>query len=122
MITRAFEASVEETFNAWLDPVVMHRWLFATATSEIVEIDLCPHTGGTFSITELAGDRSIDHRGRFDLVIKPRHLSFTLDGEPPVTVDLAPRPAGCELTLVQPGSPLERWGAMLDRLAALLRR
>ncbi|MBA3458678.1 MAG: SRPBCC domain-containing protein [Deltaproteobacteria bacterium] len=119
---RAFEASVEETFNAWLDPRVMHRWLFVTAISEIVEIDLCPHTGGAFTITAMAGDRSIDHRGRFDLVVKPRHLAFTLDGEPPVTVDLSPREAGCELTLEQPGSSLDRWGAMLDRLAALLRR
>src|SRR3954469_19329699 len=119
-LVRTFAASPEETFDAWLDPLVMHRWLFVTPVSEIVEIDLCPRAGGRFSIIEQLATGAIDHRGRFDALVRPRRLAFTLDDVTAVSIDLAPCTAGCELTL-RATEALERWDAMLDRLAAVLR-
>jgi uncharacterized protein YndB with AHSA1/START domain len=120
-IARSFVASVEETFNAWLDPRVMHRWMFVTPTSEIVEIDLHPHTGGAFSIIERCASRDIDHRGVFGAVVKPRHLTLALEAACPIDVDVAPAASGCTLTLSYSGDPRVSWRRMLDRLDAVLR-
>lgn len=120
-IARSFAASAEETFYAWLDPRVMHRWMFVTPTSEIVEIDLHPHTGGAFSIVERSGTRDIDHRGVFGAVVKPRHLTLVLETACPVDVDVVPADAGCTLVLSYTGDPLANWRTMLDRLDAVLR-
>lgn len=119
-IARAFAASAEETFYAWLDPRVMHRWMFVTEASEIVEIDLHPHSGGAFSIIERRATRDIDHRGVFGAVVKPRHLTLVLEAACPVDVDLAPTRTGCALTLSYTGDPLANWRAMLDRLEVVL--
>ena len=120
-IARPYVASVEETFNAWLDPRVMHRWMFVTPTSEIVEIDLHPHSGGAFSIIERCASRDLDHRGVFGAVVKPRHLTLVLEAACPIAVDVAPHDVGCALTLTYAGEPLANWHAMLDRLDDVLR-
>ncbi len=120
-IARTFVASVQDTFYAWLDPRVMHRWMFASGRSEIVEIDLHPHSGGAFSIIERCDDGDIDHRGVFGAVVKPRHLTLVLDAACPIDVDVAPAPSGSVLTLSYSGDPLVSWHAMLDRLDAVLR-
>jgi len=120
-IARTFAASTHETYNAWLDPRVMHRWMFLAGRSEIVEIDLQPHTGGSFSIIERCDDGDIDHHGVFGAVVKPQHLTLVLEAACPVDVDLVSVPEGCVLTLTYNGDPLANWRGMLDRLDAVLR-
>ncbi|MEO7092619.1 MAG: SRPBCC domain-containing protein [Polyangiales bacterium] len=120
-IARTYLASVEEVFNSWLDPQVMHRWMFVTPTSEIVEIDLHPHTGGAFSIIERCASRDINHRGVFGTVVKPQHLTLRLEAECPIEVEVSRARTGSTLTLSYTGDPLANWRAMLDRLDAVLR-
>lgn len=120
-LARPFAASAEETFNAWFDPRVMHRWMFQTHASEIVEIDLHPHAGGAFSIIERSAAGDIDHRGVFGAVVAPQHLTLVLEAACPVDVDIAAAGAGSRLTLTYTGDPLANWDAMLHRLDAVLR-
>jgi uncharacterized protein YndB with AHSA1/START domain len=118
-IVRAFAASPEDLFEAWIDPQIMHQWLFVTPTSEIVEIDLAPRTGGTFSLIEQCADGMAERHGRFDAVIRPRRIAFTIEGEPPVDVVLASCGPGCRLTL-HAADAMPRWDAMLDQLARII--
>jgi uncharacterized protein YndB with AHSA1/START domain len=120
MIVCALTAPPEDAFDAWLDPIVMHRWMASEPDREIVMIDLRPRTGGDFTIVELAGEH--EHRlcGRFDAVVRPSHLELTLTDASGVSVDIVPCIAGCEVRLVPRGRDQGRWTTMLDRLARLL--
>lgn len=120
-IARPFEASAEETFYAWLDPLVMHRWLFVRPQTEIVEITMSPRAGGFFSIIEKDRTRHIDHRGRFEEMVKPCHLALSIEGDTPVSIDIAPRGTGCELVMQLDRDAVDSWSAMLVRLDSVLR-
>ncbi len=120
-IARPFATSAEETYWAWLDPLVMHRWLFVRPTSEIVEINMSPRAGGFFSIIERDNSHDIDHRGRFEEMVKPCHLALSIEGDGSVSIDIEPRGSGCELTMMVNRDAVETWTAMLARLDTVLR-
>jgi len=120
MIVRALTASPEAAFDAWLDPLVMHRWMASAPDHEIVAIDLAPRTGGDFIIVELAGQREHCVYGRFDAVVRPSHLELTLADASGVSVDIVPCTTGCEVRVVPRGGGRERWKRMLDRLVRVL--
>jgi uncharacterized protein YndB with AHSA1/START domain len=121
MIICALTASPEDAFDAWLDPLVMHRWMQSVPHHEIIAIDLAPRSGGDFTIIERAGDRDIRVCGRFDAVERSHHLALTLTDASGVSLDIVPCAAGCEVRLEPRGRKPERWRTMLDRLARLLR-
>jgi uncharacterized protein YndB with AHSA1/START domain len=120
MIVHALTARPEDAFNAWLDPLVMHRWMASEPDREIIEIELRPRTGGDFTIVELAGDR--EHRvcGRFDAVIRSSHIALTLTNGSGVSIEILPTASGCVVRGQPRGCDPERWQRMLDRLARLL--
>lgn len=120
MIIRALAAAPEVAFDAWLDPMIMHRWMASAPDHEIVAIDLAPRSGGDFTIVEQAGDRELRVCGRFGAVERAHHLELTLTDASGVSVDIIPCATGCEVRVDPRGAP-ERWRSMLDRLAGLLR-
>jgi uncharacterized protein YndB with AHSA1/START domain len=51
-VTRRFDATAERVYDAFLDLAQARRFLFATATGEIVRCDIDARVDGTFTITD----------------------------------------------------------------------
>ncbi|MGV3615414.1 MAG: SRPBCC family protein [Fimbriimonas sp.] len=106
-VVRHFDASPERVFDAWLDPAVAARWLFATATGRMVRAEIDPRVGGRFTFTDRRDSRDFEHVGTYVEIDRPRRLIFDF-GLPAfsekvdrVTIEIEPQGEGCELTLTQ---------------------
>jgi uncharacterized protein YndB with AHSA1/START domain len=132
-VTHRFDASAERIFDAWLDPKTAGRWLFATATGQMVRVEIDARVGGRFIFVDRRDGEDVEHRGEYLDIDRPRRLVFTF-GVPKyssettrVCIDIVPRETGCELTLTHEGvfpDYVERtnagWTEILGRLAANL--
>ncbi|KAB2917053.1 MAG: SRPBCC domain-containing protein [Hyphomicrobiaceae bacterium] len=104
-ITRRFEASAERVFDAWLDPAMAGKWLFATATGRMVKAEIDPRVGGSFSFTDRRDGVDVEHIGEYLEIDRPRRLVFTFyvgkatADASRVSVDIVALAAGCELIL-----------------------
>jgi uncharacterized protein YndB with AHSA1/START domain len=131
-VTQRFGAPAERVFEAWLDPGIAGRWLFATAWRPMTSVTIDARAGGAFRLAERLDGKGAVHTGRYVEIVKPRRLVFAISGGKHsqcarVSVEFAPLPTGCELTLVQesvlPGDTAHtdgRWSGMLYGLASLL--
>ena len=106
-VQRAYTHSPERVFDAWLDPALLGRWMFGPAIrdEEIVRLTVDPRVGGKFSFVVRRQGAEIDHVGEYLEIDRPTRLVFTwgtADNLPEtsrVTIEIAPRDGGCELTL-----------------------
>lgn len=140
-VVRDFACSPERVFDAWIDPALLGRFLFAGG--EIVRIETHPVEGGHYSFVTADddGERAVElnHFGRYLRVQRPRKLIFTWrvevsgtdlpapDSE--ILLELEPLPGGCRLTLLHelhpdradavPGMEAA-WEARLGRLVELI--
>ena len=133
-VSRQMPASPERVFDAWLDPAMARRFLFATPTGEMQQVDIDPQVGGRFTIVERRPEGDAAHYGQYLQIDRPRRLAFTFATEPEapgsrVSIDFAPAGEGCELTLVHALEPewadyAERtrdgWNSILETLASEL--
>jgi len=129
-VTRRFGASAERVFDAWLDPGTAGRWLFATATGQMVRVEIDARVGGRFIFVDRRDGEDVEHRGEYLDIDRPHRLVFVF-GVPKyshettrVCVDIIPRETGCELTLTHEGVLPEYadrtkggWTEILGRLA-----
>lgn len=129
-IVQEFDAPPEKVFDAWLDPALIRRWMFAR--EEIFAVKLDPRPGGKFSIIETSSEGNVDHFGEFRKIERPSLLVFTLSvplhfpGSTIVRVELAPRDdGGCVMIFSQTGVPKEvteeSWREMFMFLAIVLK-
>jgi uncharacterized protein YndB with AHSA1/START domain len=124
-----FDASPEEVFDAWLDPALIRRWMFAR--DEIFQLKLDPRVGGRFSIVETSSEGPVDHFGEYRKIERPSLLVFTLSvplhfsGSTLVRVEFAQRDGGCTMIFTQTGVPKEiteePWRDMFGILSAVLK-
>lgn len=144
-ITRRYDASPEELFDAWADPALARQWLFTSPTSEANTTTLDARVGGAWEINDRR--EGVDYRGigEYLVVDRPRKLVFTF-GMPQfspeydrVTIEIAPDGDGALLTLTHESPPMDvidpaegpwsqeykdglksGWGKMFDQLAIVL--
>ncbi len=132
-VSHRFKAAAEKVFDAWLDPGVAARFLFATDTGTMVRADVDARVGGGFNFTDRRDGDDIEHVGEYLEIDRPRKLVFTF-GVPKfssemtrVTIEIEPLPVGCEVRLTHEGvlpDYLERtkggWTMILAKLARTL--
>ena len=140
-VSRHFAATAERVFDAWMDPSIAGKFLFATATGQVVRTEIDGRVGGVFTIVERRRGEDIPHTGQYLELTRPRRIAFTLTvpkfaedaaliPTDIITVDLQPLPSGCDLNLThdRPASAAteaadqaeERWAGMLDLLSEIL--
>src|SRR4030095_11424824 len=75
-VTRHFALSPQHAFDAWVDPEIARRWLFATATRPIAQVDIDARAGGSFHFVDRHDDEVLDHCGRYMEIVRPTRLAF----------------------------------------------
>jgi uncharacterized protein YndB with AHSA1/START domain len=134
-VTYRFDASAERVYDAFLDPGRASKFMFATATGQIIRCEIDGRVGGVFVIVDRRDGEDVAHTGNFLELERPRRIVFTLSVEKyssetsKVTIQIAPLGKGCELTLTQETRPAkadvrerarEGWTAILEAAAELL--
>lgn len=133
-VERAFKASPEKVFDAWLSPELIGQWMFGPSVREetVVHLKNDPVAGGTFSFKVLRDGTAIDHIGTYLVIERPHHLSFTWniagfpEDESVVDIRIRETEEGCALTLTHGvwAEYAERtqagWNFMLEKLDSIL--
>lgn len=110
-LTRRFRAPPRRVFNAWLDPGLAGRWLFATALRPMTEVEIDARVGGEFRLADRRNGETTEHHGRYVEIVPHRRLVFTLGEQrraTRVTVEINQRKRGCELRLRHENLPPDR--------------
>ena len=114
VVTHRYDAAPERVFDAFLDVSIARRFLFATATGEMIVAEVDPRVGGRYIFTERRPDMGdVMHTGQYIEIDRPRRLVFTFGvpkfdpGFTTVTVEIQPDGDGCMLTLTNEGVPPE---------------
>ena len=132
-MTRRFDAAPEQVFDAWVDPALAVRWLFATAMRPLAHAAIDARVGGGYVLIERDGRRGTRRFGTYLRLVRPSHLAFTMtaDDRPDVAssvaVGIEPVRRGCVLTLAHANVPrgdlrmlAARWQGVLYGLAETL--
>jgi uncharacterized protein YndB with AHSA1/START domain len=129
-VERLLPAPIEDVFDALTDAARMADWFSPVGRAE-VEADAV--VGGRLRVVMIEGDVRLEHDGEFLDVRRPTRLSFTwrspyTGAEPTVvTIDLSDEGGTTRLVLLHDRLPPEErashaggWGAILDRLSAVV--
>jgi len=119
-------------YDAWLDPAVAGRWLFATATRPMTDVSIDPRVDGTFRLARRDEGGDVGYVGKYLSLVPARGIAFALaprEGMGPtlVSVEIATQDAGCRLALSHEQVPAAsvrelkaRWTGILYGLGATL--
>jgi uncharacterized protein YndB with AHSA1/START domain len=135
-VTRRFGASAERVFDAWLDPDLARKFLFATPTGQVTRVEIDARPGGRYVIVDRRNGQDAAHFGEYLEIDRPRRLVFTLSVEENakdadrIVVEIVPLQTGCELTLTHETSApadmkdriTEGWTSVLAGLDAAVQR
>ena len=132
-VSRVIPYTAEEIFSYWAEGDKFRQW-FSFPIGKVKEAKVEAAVGGSlFALVEQDGEE-IPYMGKFQQIIRPRRIIYSWsvegdDGEDRITVDIAPRPIGCEVSIthemdadfeefVEGAAAL--WNAMLQRIEELL--
>jgi uncharacterized protein YndB with AHSA1/START domain len=124
-VTARFSAAPERIFAAWLDGKVAGRWLFATASRPMTDVEIDPRVGGSFRLANRL-DREVDeYRGRFIEIVPARRLVFNLAANglalgTRVTIEIVPLKNGSCLKLTHENVPRDRRNYLQQRWTGIL--
>lgn len=134
-VKRQFRAPAATVFDAFLDPRMAGRFMFATDNGEMVKAEIDARVGGGFNFTDRRDGEDVAHTGEYLAIERPRRLVFSLQVKKysqetdRVTIGIKPLQSGCELTLTHEleanwasarGQIEEGWRAILELAAAAL--
>ena len=134
-VTRDFAAAPERVFDAWLDPALASRFLFATPDGEMQRVEIDPRVGGGFTIVERRPTGDAGHYGEYVEIDRPRRLVFrfradpSVDGWSRVIIEIEGKGAGSTLRLTHEMDPewaayeqqtRKGWGVILESLSGAL--
>jgi uncharacterized protein YndB with AHSA1/START domain len=133
-VTHSFRHPAEKVFDAWLDPKVAGRFLFATPSGQMIRAETDPRVGGAFVFVDKRPDMGeVLHTGEYLEIDRPRRLVFTFGvpayapGLTRVEIEITPTAAGCDVRLTQCDTPeawveqsTEGWSMILSALEAAL--
>ena len=133
-LTRRFAVAPETLFDAWLDPKVAGKFLFATPTGQMIKAETDPRVGGAFVFVDRRPDMGdVEHVGTYLEIDRPKRLVFEFAvpayerQRTRVTLDFEPDGDGCHLTLTHDGvfedyvtRTEHGWGMILDALGKAL--
>jgi uncharacterized protein YndB with AHSA1/START domain len=138
VVTGDIAAPPETVFDAWLDPAIAGRFLFATPDGEMITVEIDPRVGGRALIVERRPGGDAHHHLLFDEIDRPRRLRFHFRADPAkegewtrVTLDLAALGDGTRLTLTHEMDPAwavyeqqtrKGWTTILASLATVLEK
>jgi uncharacterized protein YndB with AHSA1/START domain len=119
-VTRDIAASPERVFDAWLDPAIARRFLFATPEGEMLTCEIDARVGGRALIVERRPSGDAHHRLQFVEIDRPRRLVFLFGADPAqegewtrVTIDIAALGTRARLTLTHEMDPA--WAAYQEQ-------
>jgi uncharacterized protein YndB with AHSA1/START domain len=128
-----YDVPAARVFNAWLDPEIVRRWLFATASRPLARVEIDARVDGRFSLVDRRRVDVTRYSGEYVEIAPPMRLVFTLCIEPSsrvdtrVSVDIVAAAAGCRLRLTHENVPADdaedlegRWAGILYGLAVTL--
>lgn len=134
-VTRRFTVSPERVFDAFLDPAIAGRFMFAAAGGEMVRVDIEPRVGGAYTFVDRRDGQDIEHVGRILELDRPRRLvfEFAVPKYDPrfttVRLEIAADGDGAALTLTHEGvddqyrdQTGQGWTMILEAAAAALSR
>jgi uncharacterized protein YndB with AHSA1/START domain len=132
-VSRRLAVAPERAFDAWVDPAVASRWLFATPGGEIVRCDIDARPGGAFAITDRRNGEDVAHHGTYLEIDRPRRLAFRFSvpkyssAQSSVEVIVAADGAGTSVTIEGRDVPHEwvsqteaGWRDLLGKLEGVL--
>jgi uncharacterized protein YndB with AHSA1/START domain len=133
-VTHRYDAAPERVFDAWLDPKLAGRFLFATPTGQMIKAEIDPKVGGQFNFTDRRPDMGdVEHVGTYLEIDRPRRLVFEFAvpkyeaTKTRVTVEIVAAGSGCELTLIHDGvfesyvtQTQHGWGMILEALGRVI--
>jgi uncharacterized protein YndB with AHSA1/START domain len=132
-MTRRFDCPAEKVFDAWLNPAMAGRFLFATPGGEMLKVEINAIPAGRFLIVERRGDEEVEHVGEYTELSRPSRIGFifVVPKYSPVStrvnLEIEPAKNGCELRLTNAGIPEANaakaetgWSGILDSLAVVL--
>jgi uncharacterized protein YndB with AHSA1/START domain len=132
-VTHRFKAARERVFDAWLDPNIAGKFLFATPTGTTVRVDIDARIGGRFAIVDRRDGEDIEHTGVYLEIDRPTRLVFAFSVpkfsalSTRVAIDIVAVDTGCELTLTHEGllpEYIDRgkagWAMILEKLAGCI--
>jgi uncharacterized protein YndB with AHSA1/START domain len=134
-VTHRFDASAERVYDAFIDPSRASKFMFATATGQIVRCDIDARVGGTYTIVDRRDGEDVVHTGTYLALERPRRIVFTLSVEKyskdtdTVTIEITRLRKGCEVTITHEmkakyaafqDRARDGWTGILDVAAELL--
>ncbi len=125
-VKRRYAASSARVFDAWLDPEVARKWLFATASRPMAHVEIDARVEGSFCFVDRRDGESTEYAGEYIEILPHRWLVFTLTMEKyphvimRVSVEIAPLTNGCELTLTHENVPQDRASHIEGRWTGVL--
>ena len=131
-VRRRYRHAPERVFDAWLDPAMAGRFLFATPTGVMVKVEIDARVGGRFLIIERRDGQDAVHEGAYLEIDRPRRLVFSFGDSvafdaTTVTLEIVPVSEGCELTLTHAGvepkwtsQTTQGWTGILEALEPVL--
>lgn len=120
-VERRFAAPAGRVFDAWLDPLMIGRFMFGAhlREEEVVSLENEPRVGGQFHYRVMRAGQLIDHTGTYREIDRPRRLVFSWgvnaeSGDSTVvTIEITANGDGCLLTLTHRMDP--QWADYAER-------